>query len=488
MFIDIQEDSIKMKRLGKYIKIFGRNFKMKKFISPIIKLCDVLLAVLPFVAAWFAYYKPYAIGAHNYKLTLVMLIGYAVVFYYVAYRLEGFQLNIRRISELISGQVIALMFTNACAVVAIWSISEHFPDLVLATLIFIVQTVIVCFSCKYSHMLFFSVYPPKKTVIIYGLRHGMDRLITAFGLEKRFNIIGNYSTKEVMQNPGESYKDILNSKLGTAEHVFVCCVKSHNRNLILKYCIEHNIPVSAIPHIGDLIVSTAERQHMLRLPFLYVKRYKPDILFLIVKRMLDIILSALGLIVLSPAMLAIAICVMSDGGPAFYKQVRLTKDRKQFTLLKFRSMCVDAEKYTGAVLSSGANDTRITKVGRVLRSYRLDELPQLWNILVGDMSIVGPRPERPELAAEIEKGFPEFALRLQCKAGLTGYAQVYGKYNTDPYDKTLMDLMYIAHPSLLEDLTIILETVKTIFDKDSTEGVGEDSIKLPYEPENDGNE
>ena len=142
--------------------------------------------------------------------------------------------------------------------------------------------------------------------------------------------------------------------------------------------------------------------------------------------------------------------------------MRLTKDGKQFEILKFRSMRVDAEKDGVARLSTGDKDDRITKVGHIIRACRLDELPQLLNILKGDLSVVGPRPERPEIA-----------LRLQAKAGLTGYAQVYGKYNTTPYDKLQMDLMYIAHPSLIEDLKIMLATVKILFMPESTEGVAE---------------
>ena len=176
----------------------------------------------------------------------------------------------------------------------------------------------------------------------------------------------------------------------------------------------------------------------------------------------------------SPVMLATAIAIKAeDGGPVLYKQVRLTKNARPFEIVKFRSMQPDAEKDGVARLSTGEKDDRITFVGRVIRKYRIDELPQLFNILEGSLSIVGPRPERPEIAAQYCELLPEFELRLQAKAGLTGYAQVYGKYNTIPYDKLQMDLMYIAHPSLIEDMKIVLATVKILFKPESTEGVAE---------------
>ena len=180
------------------------------------------------------------------------------------------------------------------------------------------------------------------------------------------------------------------------------------------------------------------------------------------------------MLVFSPVMLVVGIAIKAtDGGPAFYKQCRLTKDGKKFDVLKFRSMRVDAEKDGVARLSTGEKDDRITPIGRFIRKCRLDELPQLINIFKGEMTIVGPRPERPEIAAQYEKDLPEFALRLQAKAGLTGYAQVYGKYNTTPYDKLQMDLMYIANPSFTEDLKIMFATVKILFVPDSTEGVAQ---------------
>ncbi|MGN1118121.1 MAG: sugar transferase, partial [Acutalibacteraceae bacterium] len=157
------------------------------------------------------------------------------------------------------------------------------------------------------------------------------------------------------------------------------------------------------------------------------------------------------------------------------KQTRLTLNGREFKVLKFRSMRTDAEKDGVARLAS-EDDDRITPVGKIIRKFRIDEIPQIFNILGGSMSIVGPRPERPEIAAKYEKEMPEFALRLQVKAGLTGYAQTYGKYNTPPYDKVQMDLIYVATQSFMVDLKIILMTIKVLFMKESTEGVSDGSI------------
>ena len=192
------------------------------------------------------------------------------------------------------------------------------------------------------------------------------------------------------------------------------------------------------------------------------------------KRCCDIILSIVGLPFFAIVFIPTAIAIKAeDRGPVFYKQERLTQDGKRFMIYKFRTMVVDAEKLSGPVLAT-EKDPRILPVGRVLRATRLDELPQIINILKGEMSVVGPRPERPELAAEIQKNIPEFSFRLKVKAGLTGYAQVYGKYNTTSYDKLKLDLMYIRKYSLLLDLKLILMTPKIMLLKESTEGVAED--------------
>ena len=163
-----------------------------------------------------------------------------------------------------------------------------------------------------------------------------------------------------------------------------------------------------------------------------------------------------------------------DRGPIFYTQERLTQNGKTFRILKFRSMKVDSE--TDGARLAAKDDDRITKIGKVLRATHLDELPQVFNILMGQMSVVGPRPERPEIAAQYEEEIPEFRFRLKVKAGLTGYAQVYGKYNTTPYDKLKLDLFYIENYSFLLDIKLIFMTVKIFFQKEVSEGVDDKQV------------
>ena len=189
-----------------------------------------------------------------------------------------------------------------------------------------------------------------------------------------------------------------------------------------------------------------------------------------VKRFVDIVVSAIGIVITSPLMLIIALIIkLYDKGPVFYRQIRLTRGGKMFMIYKFRSMKIDAE-VEGAQLAN-KNDSRVTPVGKVLRNLHLDELPQLFNVFVGDMSMVGPRPERPEIFLKYEESIPEFDFRLKVKAGLTGYAQVYGKYNTTPIDKLKLDLTYIQQYSCWLDIKLMLLTFRIIFRKESSEGV-----------------
>lgn len=442
---------------------------MKKIPFAVVKMVNIVLLMIPFLICWTLYYEPRTTTVGSKQVSVLVMIIFFLICYYFGQRLDCFRVSILQIRDVIFGEVLATMITDIIMYILIWMLSIHLPNLIPGLITWGGQCVIGVIWAYAMHQSYFSTHPPLRTIVIYDERMGMENLIHTYGLEKRFNIKTVY--------PVESIMDKL-EVMEEFDAAFLCGIHSRERNIILKHCISHKIKLFMIPRIADVMMRGSEQIHMLYLPILKTQRYKPSIEYQIIKRTMDIVVSGIATIVLSPLFLITAIAVKSDGGPAFYKQKRLTKDGKVFEILKFRSMRVDAEKYSGAVLSAGENDPRITKVGRIIRACRLDELPQLLNILKGDMSLVGPRPERPELQKEIEKEVPEFGLRLQAKAGLTGYAQVYGKYNTTFYDKLLMDLMYISKPSILEDFTIMLATVKILTSKESTEGVGEGKDKL----------
>ncbi len=442
---------------------------MKKIPFAVVKMVNIVLLMIPFLICWTLYYEPRTTTVGSKQVSVLVMIIFFFICYYFGQRLDCFRVSILQIRDVIFGEVLAVMITDIIMYILIWMLSIHLPNLIPGLITWGGQCVIGVIWAFVMHQSYFSTHPPLRTIVIYDERMGMENLIHTYGLEKRFNIKTVY--------PVESIMDKL-EVMEEFDAAFLCGIHSRERNIILKHCINHKIKLFMIPRIADVMMRGSEQIHMLHLPILKTQRYKPSIEYQIIKRTMDIVVSGIATIVLSPLFLITAIAVKSDGGPAFYKQKRLTKDGKVFEILKFRSMRVDAEKYSGAVLSAGENDPRITKVGRIIRACRLDELPQLLNILKGDMSLVGPRPERPELQKEIEKEVPEFGLRLQAKAGLTGYAQVYGKYNTTFYDKLLMDLMYISKPSILEDLTIMLATVKILTSKESTEGVGEGKEEL----------
>lgn len=442
---------------------------MKKIPFAVVKMVNIVLVMIPFLICWTLYYEPRTTTVGSKQVSVLVMITFFFICYYFGQRLDCFRVSILQIRDVIFGEVLATMITDIIMYILIWMLSIHLPNLIPGLITWGGQCVIGVIWAYVMHQSYFSTHPPLRTIVIYDERMGMENLIHTYGLEKRFNIKTVY--------PVESIMDKL-EVMEEFDAAFLCGIHSRERNIILKHCISHKIKLFMIPRIADVMMRGSEQIHMLHLPILKTQRYKPSIEYQIIKRTMDIVVSGIATIVLSPLFLITAIAVKSDGGPAFYKQKRLTKDGKVFEILKFRSMRVDAEKYSGAVLSAGENDPRITKVGRIIRACRLDELPQLLNILKGDMSLVGSRPERPELQKEIEKEVPEFGLRLQAKAGLTGYAQVYGKYNTTFYDKLLMDLMYISKPSILEDLTIMLATVKILTSKESTEGVGEGKEEL----------
>lgn len=240
---------------------------------------------------------------------------------------------------------------------------------------------------------------------------------------------------------------------------------------VISKCIGLNKIIYIVPELFEITLSNARLTQIDDIPAFYIENIYLSQEQRILKRIFDIIVSLIGIVISSPIMLICYILIrLYDHGPAIYSQERVTRNNKKFKLYKFRTMVVDAEKLTGPVLATDKDD-RITPIGAILRSTRLDELPQLFNVLIGDMSIVGPRPERQYFIDQFKQYIPDFEYRLTVKAGITGLAQVLGKYSTTPEDKLRYDLLYVRNYSFLLDLRIILQTIKIMFMKSSSQGL-----------------
>ena len=377
-----------------------------------VKLLNVALMTALATAAWCLFYAD-----GNWSQTgLLVAVIFCVLYMTYGRIYESFLISLVRITEMIYSQTLALLMSDGILYLVLCLMAHRLVSPVGVVGLFAAQLLVAVLWSVCADKWYFAVFPPKRTAVIYDRGRDVGSLIGAYGLSKKFDVKRTLTLEECLEGNFQV--------LDRMETVFLCGISSHDRNLILKQCVNRGITVYVMPKIGDIIMSGAKQMHLFHLPFLRVGRYDPAPEYLLMKRLFDILVSACALTVLSPLMLGVAIAIRRDGGPAFYRQKRLTRDGKVFEVLKFRSMRVDAEKDGVARLSTGDADPRITPIGHFIRKVRIDELPQLINILLGDMTIVGPRPERPEIAAQYEQELPEFRLRLQAKAGLTGYAQV----------------------------------------------------------------
>ena len=405
------------------------------------------------------------------KGDVVVIFLYTALYLLFARLYGGFDITFHSAGELTYSNAVAAVLSCGILYLVTALLMRAIPS-VLPLLVLLAASITVAGVWAYaSKRLTEKLLAARPTLLVYDNREAREDGEAILGsLPRVFRLLGAVSARE---GTGEVCNQI--SRQG-ARAVMLCGIPSSQRNDLVKYCIDHNVEAYVRPNIGDFLIKGARSLQLDNLPVLLCHRSSPSIWYLAAKRLMDIVLSLLALVVFSPFMLVTAICIKAyDQGPVLYKQLRLTKDRKEFYVYKFRSMRVDAEKDGVARLAS-THDDRITPVGRVIRMLRIDEMPQLFCILSGNMTIVGPRPERPEIAAQYEKEMPEFALRLQAKAGLTGLAQVYGKYNTTPYNKLQMDLQYIGSMGMVTDLKIIFATIKILFMPESTEGVAQGQI------------
>ena len=437
----------------------------------------VIVALFYWTFLYFRYREFSLIKDTGFRYNYLVTAGFGGLLLFFNRTYNSYLYGYMRIRELAFSQWIAQLLSLGIIYIAVSFGWYHFKTPWYFISLLLGYAVIDSVWSYVGNWYYYKIHPARRTLLIYRNNRDRHRFGSMVGkpserlykIEKEIKFDGTF--------------DEIKNELEGFEAIFVAGLNSRCRNGILKYCEENNVRGLFLPHVGDVIMQGAEHIQAYDSPVLMVRRkiIKPEYRF--VKRAFDILVSATGLILLSPVFLITAIAIKAyDHGPVFYKQVRLTKDAKHFKIIKFRSMRVDAEKDGVARLSAGDKDDRITPIGKVVRKCRLDELPQLINILVGDMSLVGPRPERPEIAEQYYEQLPDFKLRLQVKAGLTGYAQVYGKYNIDPYEKLEFDLLYINKMGILADLQLIFATLGILFNSESTTGVDAGSVTaLDYE-------
>ena len=424
---------------------------------------EVLLLTLMYYIVWRVGYSEGLFPTYFYKGKYVLMGVYGLLLVLFLQNFDGFLFGRLRKTDVVLAQWIALLLVNFIIYWQLCLIANQLITALPILVLFAAEMVVALLFVIVTTALYHHLYAPHSMIMVFG---GENSVVLKIKMDARQD---KYRVDKLI-SVDEGYEKICH-EIMKYDAAILTDLPAQIRNDLLKFCYQNCIRVYVAPKISDIIMRGGEEINLFDTPLLRVKGSGLTLTQRLIKRSMDIVLSSIAMVIALPFMLMIAAAIkIEDGGPVFYKQKRLTMNGREFNILKFRSMIVDAEKYAGAVLAED-NDPRITKVGKLIRAMRLDEIPQILNILKGDMSIVGPRPERKCLADEFAKEIPEFEYRLKVKGGLTGYAQIYGKYNTGAYDKLRLDLMYIENYSIVLDIKLILLTLRIMFSKDSTEGI-----------------
>ena len=435
----------------------------KRIIRATSALLVIISTVLVFGQIWKEYYNGGIVFPFYYKGHLMVMALYAffVVLFFAIY--GGLQFGYLKCTSIILSQFLAVICANAVTYLQTVLLSAKFVTIMPIIYLTLIDFGIIIVLANVITFIFKKLFPPKQMLVLYE-DYEPDKMLKKMGTRN-----DRFALKEAHNVHDFTEKELI-KEVKKYDAVVAYDVHSVTRNKIMKICYAESIRFYTTPKISDIMIKGSETMHLFDSPLLLMRNN--GLLFeqKIVKRLMDIIISALVLLITSPVLLIVAIMIKCyDGGPVMFRQDRCTINGKVFSIHKFRSMIVNAEA-GGKVIPATENDPRITPIGRFIRKTRIDELPQMIDILQGNMSVVGPRPERVEHVKAYTDDIPEFEYRLKVKGGLTGFAQIYGKYNTTAYDKLKMDLMYIQNYSLKLDIKLIFMTVKIMFMKESTEG------------------
>lgn len=458
--------------------IYTDKIRKRESFKRLINLClsavCVLLEIGLFAYMWQFYFQFELVDPLQkiwYRGFLLENGIYSVILLFFSITYGGMRLGYLKNSEIIFSQIFATLMADVLIYAELCMMARSIFPTEMFLFMVLLQILAVILYVSIANRIYRKAFPPRELLLIHGDRP-IEDICNKFESRKDKYKIKLY--EHISIGADKICSDILQKyHNGTITAVVIWDIDDKDRNILLKFCYAHSIRVYVMPKISDVILVGAEELHIFDTPILLSREYSLSMEQRFIKRTIDIIGAVILLLITSPLMLLTALAVkLYDRGPVLYKQIRCTIDQKQFYIMKFRSMRIDAEK-DGVARLAQKNDNRITPVGRFIRKCRLDELPQLFNILKGDMSFIGPRPERPEIIAQYVEIIPEFVFRMKVKAGLAGFAQVYGKYNTSPYDKLKLDLTYIENYSVWLDLKLMFLTLKVLFMPDSTEGISE---------------
>lgn len=435
----------------------------KRIIRAIAVLIVIVIMVFIFYVIWTKYYNRGIVFPFYSKGHWLMLCIYLILLSLFLYIYGGFRFGYLKCTSIILSQVLASICANILIYLVVSLLSAKLVTVLPIIMMTIIDGGVITILANIITQAFKKIFPPRHLLVLYE-EYEPESIKYKLGQRNDRYIV------ELTQSIKELTGEELIKLIKKFDAVLIYDIHSAKRNKILKYCYAESIRVYVTPKISDILIKGSDSIHLFDSPLLLMRNTGLTFEQKLVKRFMDVIISTFILIITSPIMLIVAIIIKAyDGGPVMFRQERCTINGKVFRIHKFRSMIVDAEK-EGKSIPATDGDPRITPIGNFIRKTRLDELPQMIDILVGNMSIVGPRPERIEHVESYTEDIPEFEYRLKVKGGLTGFAQIYGKYNTTAYDKLKLDLMYIENYSLLMDIRLIFMTIKIMFMKESTEG------------------
>lgn len=438
-------------------------------------LAIIALQTAIFIYVWMNYYD--LEGAHLFvRGNYVIAAQYALMAFGFNKIYGGFKVGYLRIFEIMFSQIVSVLCVNAITYIQLcligrWAFMSNLPPLLAMTG---VDIALVIVWVLLTHRVMIRLYPAKRMVLVYG-NYGPDTLAKKIRTrEDNYTICEYISCDEDIR--------LIKARIRKYRCVLLTDIAAETRNQLLKFCFQEDIRCYCVPKLSDIMVVSAANINQFDTSLLLMRNQGLSVDQQLAKRLMDILISLFLLTLTSPILIVIALAIkLYDGGPVFFTQERLTQGKKVFRVYKFRSMRIQSEDQEYCMTRKG--DDRITPVGKIIRRLHLDEMPQLFNILKGEMSFVGPRPECPGIHEDYCKIVQEFDYRLKVKAGLTGFAQVYGKYNTSPYDKLKLDLTYIENYSFLLDLKLMFLTFKVIFHPDNTEGIEQWQTTAAIQPD-----